>query len=134
MTTDSVATLQRYVIHSRQYLENGLLALQNGEAGKAGELLWGSVAQAVHAVAAFRSTSVRTHRELKNFVIQLARDLNDQSIEKDFVIAESLHHNFYEVQQEPVDIAIVVPTVRELVSKLINLIPPEANRQAISPL
>ena len=134
MTTDSAAALQRCVIHSRQYLENGLDALQNGEAGKAGELLWGSVAQAVYAVAVFRNTSVQTHRELKNFVIQLARDLSDQSIEKDFIIAESLHHNFYEVQQEPEDIVIVVPTVRGLVGKLIKLIPPEAARQAISPL
>ena len=63
--------------------------------------------------------------------MQLARELNDQDIEKDFIVAESLHHNFYEVQQEPVDIQIVVPSVQHLVSKLFTLLPPEANTQAI---
>lgn len=131
MSTDAIETLQRYIIHSRQYLENALVALQVGEAGKAGELLWGSVSEALHAVAASRNRPLRTHRELKNFAIQLAREMNDQAIEKDFVVAESLHHNFYDVQQEPIDIAIVVPTVQELVRKLLSLIPPEATRQSI---
>jgi hypothetical protein len=133
MTTDSIATLQRYVIHSQQYLENALIALQHGEAGKAGELLWGSVAQALNAVAGYTNKSVRTHRELKNFAIQLGRDLNDRTIENDFVVAESLHYNFYVVEREPQDIEIIVPVVQELVSKLLNLIPPEATRQAITP-
>ncbi|HEU0022607.1 MAG TPA: PaREP1 family protein, partial [Dehalococcoidia bacterium] len=96
-----------------------------GEAGKAGELLGGSVAQALYAVAAYTNTPVKTHRALKNFAIQLARDLGDQTIEIDFVVAESLHHNFYDVQQEPQDIEIVIPVVQELVSKLLNLIPGE---------
>jgi hypothetical protein len=125
MTDDPVVALQRYVAHSRDYFENALIALQSGEAGKAGKLLWGSVAEVVQAVAASRNRLLRTHRELKNFVIQLARELNDESIEKDFIVAESLHHNFYEVQQERVDIEIVVPTVRGLVNKLLSLIPGE---------
>ena len=129
MTTDPAMVVWRYVSHSREYLENALLALQNGEAGKAGELLWGSVAEAVHAVAAYRNRQIRSHRELKSFAIQLARDLGDQNIESDFILAESLHHNFYEVQQEPSDIAIVVPAVQQLVFKLLGLMPPEANTQ-----
>jgi len=133
MTSDLAANSQRYLIHSRQYLENALLALQNLEAGKAGELLWGSVAEMVHAVAAYNNTQLHSHRELKNFVIQLARELNDDTIKKDFLTAESLHHNFYEVQQEPIDIEIVVPIVRELVNKLFRLLPSEANRQPIPP-
>ena len=125
MTTDSVDSIQRFVIHARQYLGNGLLALQNREAGKSGELLWGSVAQAIHAVAASRNRSIRSHRDLKNFVVQLARELDDSSILKDFIVVESLHHNFYDIQQEPQDIEIVVPVVQGLVSKLLNLIPGE---------
>lgn len=125
MSTEAIATVQRYVIHSQQYLGNGLLALENGESGKAGELLWGSVAQALHAVAAYNNTPVGTHRALKNFAIQLARDLGDPTIEIDFVVAESLHHNFYVIQQEPQDILIVVPVVQGLVSKLLSLIPGE---------
>jgi hypothetical protein len=123
MTTGAGVAVQRYALHAQQYLGNALLALQSGEAGKAGELLWGSVAEALHAVAAINNRPVRTHRDLKNFAMQLARDLNDQTIEKDFVVAESLHHNFYDVQQEPQDIAIVVPTVQELVKRLLGLLP-----------
>lgn len=125
MSTEAIAAVQRYVIHSQQYLGNALFALQNREAGKAGELLWGSVAQALHAVAAYTNTPVTTHRALKNFAIQLARDLDDQTIELEFVVAESLHHNFYDVQQEPQDVELVVPVVQGLVSKLLGLIPRE---------
>ncbi len=132
MTSSPAANPQRYIAHSQQYLENALSALQNQEAGKAGELLWGSAAEMLHAVAVNRNWQLRSHRELKNFVMQLTRELNDDTIEKGFLLAESLHHNFYEVQQEPIDIEIVVPTVRELVNKLFRLLPPEANRQPIS--
>jgi hypothetical protein len=129
MTSDAISVLQGHVIHSRQYLENALIALQDGEAGKAGELLWGSVSQAIHAVALSKNRSVETHRGMKNFVIQLARDLEDKTIETNFLLAESLHHNFYTIQQGPEDIAIVLPAVQELVRKLFDLIPPELLEQ-----
>jgi len=122
MTSD-VTSLQSHAIHSRQYLENALLALQNDEAGKAGELLWGSVAQAVQAVAVYKNRNIQTHREFKNFVIQIAKDLNDEAIQTDFILGEGLHHNFYSIQQEPYDIALLVPTVQRFVNKLLGLIP-----------
>ena len=130
MTTEAIAAaVQIHVVHSRQYLENGLIALRDGEAGKAGELLWGSVAQAVQALAASRNRQVESHRDLKNFTLQLAIDLNDVTIRQDFIVAESLHHNFYEVQQETQDVALVVATVERLVNKLLGLIPPELFEQ-----
>ncbi|MDA1129039.1 MAG: hypothetical protein O2913_10110 [Chloroflexi bacterium] len=48
-----------------------MVALQNREAGKAGELLWGSVAQALEAVATYKDRIIQSHRDLKNFAIQL---------------------------------------------------------------
>jgi len=125
MTLDPDLAFQNHAVHAKQYIENVLLALQNREAGKAGELLWGSVAQALEAVATYRNKPVRTHRDLKNFAIQLARDLDDEALINDFIVAESLHHIFYDIQQEPSDIEILIPTIRELVSKLIDLIPPQ---------
>lgn len=129
MSTDVLPAIRRYAIHAKQYLENGLLALQNKEAGKAGELLWGSVAEAFQAVSAYKNIPIHTHRDLKNFALQLGRDLKDPDIEKDFALAESLHHNFYEVQQEPIDVEILVPTVQGLVAKLFGLIPPEVREK-----
>ncbi len=123
MTLDPVLAVQNHAVHSKQYIENALLALQNREAGKAGELLWGSVAQALEAVATYKNRTIQSHRDLKNFAILLSRDLDDEALINDFIVAESLHHNFYDVQQEPSDIEILIPTIRELVTKLFNLIP-----------
>ena len=117
--------VRTHAAHSIQYLENGLIALRDLEAGKAGELLWGSVAQALEAVAVHNSHTIQSHRDLKNFAIQLSKDLEDEAILEKFVLAESLHQNFYAVQQEPLDIEILVPTVKDLVARLIDLIPPE---------
>lgn len=117
---------RRYVLHARQYLENGLVALQLGEAGKAGELFWGSVAEALQAVAVLAGRPISSHRDLKNFALQLARDLKDETIEHNFLIAQSLHSNFYTVEDEPEDIAVVVPVVQALVTRLFEQIPQEA--------
>ena len=130
---DVIRTVQNLAIHSRQYLENGLMALRDAEAGKAGELLWGSVALAVQAVATSKGHRVDTHRKLKNFTLQLAIDLNYVTIRQDFIVAESLHHNFYEVEQEPQDIVQVVPNVEQLLVRLFGLIPPEILAQRTTP-
>ena len=129
MTLDATDTIQSLAIHSRQYLENGLVALQDGEAGKAGELLWGSVALAIQAVAKSKYINVDTHRKLRNFALQLAIDLNDETVKTDFIVAESLHHNFYEIQQEPHDIVQVVPIIERVLGRLLGLIPPELLEQ-----
>ena len=118
MTSDASAIIQNLVIHSHQYFGNGLVSLRDGEAGKAGELLWGSVALAIQAVATSKSYNVDSHRKLKNFALQLAIDLNDESLKTDFIVAESLHHNFYDIQQEPQDIAPVVPIIERVLSTL----------------
>ena len=47
---DKEAT-RNYVFHCHQYMDKVLEALGKNEPGKAAELLWGSFAQAVHAVA-----------------------------------------------------------------------------------
>ena len=130
MTPDSSTKIKQHVAHSRQYLDNGLIALKNNEAGKAGELLWGCVSQAVHALAEPRNVPINTHRDLKNFAIQVSEETNDESLLDDFNLddfnlTEGLHGNFYVVRQEPRDIELVLPPVRRAVAKLIDLIPSE---------
>ena len=132
MTLDATDSILSLAIHSRQYLENGLVTLQDGEAGKAGELLWGSVALAIQAVATSKNYNVDSHRKLKNFALQLAIDFNDETLKTDFIVAESLHHNFYDIQQEPQDIAQVVPFIQRILSRLFGLIPPELLEQQTS--
>ena len=129
MTSDMVDVIRNQAIHSRQYLDNALSALQQGEAGKAGELLWGSVALAIQAVATSRNLNIDTHRKLRNFVLQLAIDLNDEAMRTDFLVAESLHYNFYVIEREPQDITILVPNIERLVDRLFSLIAPELLEQ-----
>ena len=70
MTTQSAPdpeAAQNHIFHCRQYMDNMLEALQKNEPGKAGEMLWGSITQAVHAVDAWRGPVIGGHRGLLNF-------------------------------------------------------------------
>ena len=125
MTTESRERIQRYVTHSIQYLDNALIVLRQREAGKASELLWGSMAEALQAVAASRDMHITNHRGLRYFASRLAEELGDRSINDSFVFAERLHSNFHEVELEPKDVAAVVDPIKEAVSKLLKLIPDE---------
>ena len=117
--------VRRHVAHSRQYLDNAFIALQDGEAGKAGELLWGSVAQAFHALAAFRQRNVATHRSLKNFVIWIGDSTRDSSLRDDFEATEKYHDNFYDVTHTTEDVEDIIPTVNRLIDRAFRLLPPE---------
>lgn len=133
MTTGALESLRRYVLNSRQYLENALLFLQKGEAGKAGELLWGSVAEALQAVAASRGVRLANHRSLRYFAGAIAKELGDAALAQGFRDADRLHSNFYEVELEPADVAGVLEPIRTTVGKLFALIPEEALREKLKP-
>ena len=117
--------VRRHLAHSRQYLDNANTALRDGEAGKAGELLWGSVTQAFHALAAFRQRNVATHRGLKNFVIWIGDSTRDSSLRDDFEATEKFHDNFYDVTLTTEDVADIIPTVNRLIDRALRLLPPE---------
>lgn len=126
MTTQAQESLKRYVSNSLHYLENALLLLQKGEAGKAGELLWGSVAEALQAVAAYQGKHLANHRSLRYFAAALAKELDDPTITDGFQRAEFLHGNFYEVDLEVRDVALAVEPIRNTVKKLLSITPEEA--------
>ena len=118
--------VRRHIAHSRQYLDNAVIALQDGEAGKAGELLWGSMTQAFHAVAELRRRNVGTHRGLKNFVLGIGQSTGDSSLRRDFEESEKLHNNFYDVTHTAEDIADIIPAVQRLINRAFSMIPPES--------
>ncbi|MDP3064276.1 MAG: PaREP1 family protein [Chloroflexota bacterium] len=123
MTTQPQGAVQRYAANAHLYFENALEFLQREEAGKAGELLWGSVAEALQAIAAYRGLKLANHRSLRFFANAIAKEHSDSSIAQAFRAAESLHANFYEVDLEPQDIASVLEPIRELLDKLLSSIP-----------
>lgn len=83
-------------MNNRKYLNEAEELLTKGDPVQASEKLWGATAGAVKAVAAKRGIKLRSHRDLWEFVDELADELDDPEIVKLFSIANALHQNFYE--------------------------------------
>jgi hypothetical protein len=114
---------EEYSEASDNYLANALDLLRRGEEQKAGELLWGAIAEAVKALAATRDESPVRHKDLVKFVRAIALDVNDERIWELFRAAQDLHDNFYDRELEPGAVASYVPKVEELRSKLASMLP-----------
>lgn len=126
MSVESRDRVRKYVVASLHYLENALVTLRSGEAGKASELLWGSMAEAVQAVAASRGKRLANHRSLRWFIGELGKELGDKSIVERFYLAEGLHTNgFHEVEYTQRDVEGMLEPIREAVKKLLDLVPKE---------
>ncbi len=117
---------RNHVFHCRQYMDNALEALQKNEPGKAGELLWGSVTQAVHAVDASRGPVIAGHRSLLNFARNLGREIDDENFPNNFISAKSLHDNFYHPELEMEDIEVALPGIQRAISQVLAFLPEEA--------
>ncbi|MBI4296489.1 MAG: hypothetical protein HY667_05175 [Chloroflexi bacterium] len=100
-------------------------ALDLGEAEKASAFLWGSVAQALKAVAVSKDISLMSHAAIRSYARKLAKTLQDETILHAFEHAQSLHSNFYETGLLLEDVAISADEVRAFLAKLFKLIPTE---------
>ena len=116
-------TIEKHKSQSSHYFENALRFIEDGDAEKASEFLWGSVAQALKAVAASKEISIKSHMQLRDYAIELARQLKDRSIKDTFDLAQSLHSNFYETGLLLEDVAIGAEDVRATLVRLFSLIP-----------
>ena len=126
LSNEASDSIRKHVLASLQYMENGQLMLNKQQAGKAGELLWGGVSQALEALAETRNMRLANHRSLRYFVGELSREMGDRSISDAFYQAEALHSNFHSVDLSVENVAANVDAIRELVSKLLSMIPPES--------
>jgi hypothetical protein len=129
LSNEARDSIRKHVLASLEYMENGQLMLNKQEAGKASELLWGGVSQALEALAESRNIRLANHRSLRYFVSELSRETGDRSINNAFYQAEALHSNFHSVDMSVEDIANNVDAIRDLVSKLLSMIPPELVNQ-----
>ena len=124
-THDTEAT-RNHVFHCRQYMDNALEALNKNEAGKAGELIWGSITQAVHAVDAWRGPVIDDHRSLMNFAYhRIGREIDDDAFPISIEAASSLHHNFYVPARTREDLELLMPGIRRAISQILALLPEE---------
>lgn len=113
---------EQYRAQSVHYLENAVTSLQQGDVEKAGEFLWGSVAEALKAVAARKGQLLRNHREIREYARALSAELQDPTIEMAFKVADQLHSNFYESFLSAEDLAPDAERIRAAVRKLIDLL------------
>ena len=124
--TPDMEAVRNHVFHCRQYMDNALEALNKDEPGKAGELLWGSVSQAIHAVDAWRGPVIDDHRSLMNFAYhRIGREINDQDFPTRVEAASSLHHNFYVPSRTRADLELLVPGIQRAISQVLALLPEE---------
>ncbi len=115
---------RNHIFHCRQYMDNALDALQKNEPGKAGEMLWGSVTQAVHAVDAWRGPVISGHRSLLNFAGDIGREIGDPFFANNFASAKGLHSNFYLPAETREDIEALIPGIQQAISQILALLPP----------
>lgn len=118
--------VENHLLHCRQYMDNALDALRMGEPGKAGELIWGSVSQAVHAVDAWRGPVVESHRDLLNFARNLGREIGDPQFTLAFQSAKSLHDNFYMPAETVEEVEDLLPGILQAITQILSLLPEEA--------
>jgi len=129
ITNEARDSIRKHVQASLEYMENGQLMLNKQEAGKASELLWGGVAQALEALAESRNIRLSNHRSLRWFVAELSRNTGDRSINNIFYQAEALHSNFHSVDMSVENVVANVDAIRALVSKVLSMIPAELINQ-----
>ncbi|MBI2917156.1 MAG: hypothetical protein HYY01_04100 [Chloroflexi bacterium] len=118
--SDRTLRLKGQSVH---YLTNALAFLEAREAEKASEFLWGSFAQALKAVASLKGATLRSHGQLRQYARDLSLDLRDKDIQYTFLLAESLHRNFYELDSDLESIVAIATKVRATVAKLLDLLP-----------
>ena len=125
MTSDIQLKVRRHLEHSEQYFENGQEALGKREVSKAGEMFWGSVTQAFHALAVVRGVDVERHRRLKNFAIHVSNQTGDPYLLAGFESAEILHKGYYDIDVELEDLEAAVPIAKRTIETVRSLIPAE---------
>lgn len=118
--------LEKYKSQSIHYFENALNAIQARDAEKAGEFLWGSLAEAIKAVAASKRAELKAHWQISDYAKRLADEMEDESILSVYRDASYLHSNYYEAGLTIEEVQTYVDRIREMVGKLLGLLPGES--------
>ncbi len=106
---------------SEHYYQNAVHYIELGDAEKASEFLWGSMSQALKAVAVNKvGRQLKSHASLKDFALKLTKELNDESIWFAFISAQSLHSNFYETGLLIDDVIRGAESIEKVTSELLS--------------
>ena len=123
---DAEAKVKKYAGQSRHYLLNASKFIDTGDSAKASEFLWGSLAEALKALALSKGIRLEKHREIWNYVESLTKEREDKNIYDVFLHANSLHKNFYEFELELKDVRRMAEDIKIIQGELLQLIPQES--------
>jgi hypothetical protein len=118
-----------YMDRSQDYLHNAYESLHHNELEKASEFFWGTMAEAVKAVAAASILELRSHRAIWDYTMRLATEIGDRELWDAFREANSLHGNFYESGLSRDIVLAAGERISESVGRLLAMIPPEVLEQ-----
>ena len=119
---DAKAKVEKYAVQSQRYLRNASKSIDAGDSDKASELLWGSMAEALKAVALSKGKELNAHWDIGDYARKLAKQMRDESILDVYGTASYLHSNFYEAGLSLDEVQTYAERIKTTVGKLLNLI------------
>ena len=112
--------VERYAKLSLYYSNNASLFLKQKEFQKAGEMMWGSMASILKAVAAKKGKKVEWHSQLFSLAAKLTKNLDDKQIYIAFLEASHLHKNFYESDITEKELRLQIKSIAKTIGKLVE--------------
>ena len=123
---DAKVRVEKYAGQSLHYLKNASNFIDAGDSEKASEFLWGSMAEALKALALSRGIPLKNHRKIWDYAESLPKELGGKSIYDAFLHANFLHTNFYESELTLKDVRRMAEDIRVAVGRLLSFIPRES--------
>lgn len=109
---------REYIESASALLEQAKEELQKGDLRQASEKVWGACALAIKAHAAARKGLVlKSHADLWLYKDEVANELGEW-IRGTFLMADSMHKNFYEGLATAKDVAVALGEVEKLVKAI----------------
>ena len=121
MTTKEM-TAAEHAQTAREFLAASDWEFAAGDHLQGSEKLYGAATQAVIAICQRRVWRYRSHRNMKNAVTNLARELDDDGITGGFIAAENFHRNFFHDHMEDYEMDADRPAVHNFVNRLLTLL------------
>ena len=121
MTTKEM-TAAEHAQTAREFLAASDREFAAGDHLQGSEKLYGAATQAVIAICQRRGWRYRSHRNMKNAVTNLARELDDDGIAGGFIAAENFHRNFFHDHMEDYEMDADRPAVHNFVNGLLTLL------------
>ena len=106
---------------AREFLTASDEEFARGDVLQGAEKLWGAAAHAVMSVAQERDWPHESHRSLKNAVVRLSDEYDDQLIAGYFLAAEKFHRHFYRDSMEDWERDADRPLVHDFVERVLRL-------------